>query len=467
VPGQQRPQPTLRHPWQLLLSGSLMLLLIAGATSLMSCTSLAQAVEGLGRRPGTRTSVVQPTSSATTVVRTPTDVPRQETATPVGAQVPLTLTLWLPPEMADSARRQGQALYVLNRAFTAANPSLSVEVYPKAPYGQGGLVNLLVATRPVVPTRLPDLVVIDLSEIRKLDGTDMLLPLDGVLPQGLWDDLFAVAAAAATVDGQKVAMPFQTDVVFMAYDGGSAQTPPRTWEQLLSSNKLRYVFPAGEGDGSAADTFVLHYLAEGGDLGQPPGRPTIDATTAARVLRSYKNAIDAGVVPSNVRDYRDNADCWAALASGEATLADVSSWSYQRDRTSIPQLRYAQIPTTRGDTVTLARSWAWAIIARDPGHQEAAARYIISALRPEYLVTWSTTSFHLPTHRSILARSIDDEAYQAFLADLLDHARPYPSVRDYPEVQAAIMRAIEDVLGGVATPERAAAAAAAAVARLR
>ena len=154
--------------------------------------------------------------------------------------------------------------------------------------------------------------------------------------------------------------------------------------------------------------------------------------------------------------------------SGDAGLTVAHSWQYQRDHDTLPEeTRYAQIPTVNGEPLTLARSWAWAIVTQDPVRQEAAAHYIVSTLEPERLSSWISANSRLPTHRSILPLSIIDDEYRTFADTQLQHAYPYPSSRALSQIGVAIMRAIDDVLDGGATSESAAATAAAAVERLR
>ena len=409
-----------------------------------------------------------PPSPSPTVGLTPTTFSAwpTPTATLVPQSVPLTLTLWLPPEMLPDAQSTGQLIEGLNKAFVSANPQVRVEVVPKAPYGLGGIANMLLTTHAAVPARLPDIVAIDASELYKVAEGDILVPLSGLISQALWDDLFPWALETITVNGKRLGMPFQTDIAFLVYNASLIQTPPRAWYDLAST-KGKYIFPAGRGDGSAADTFLLHYLALGGTFGDSDARPSLDTTLMAKVLRDYRSAMELGIVPDTVRTMRTLDDCWSSYIAGEASLTNASSWQYARDRATVQNARYAPIPTINGELVTLARSWAWAIVTRDPMRQKIAVRYIASALRPEYLSAWSKASLHLPVHRSVLELAIEDRDYRAFLVEQLQYARPYPSGRHYSEIQDAISLAIEDVLDGVTTPERAAITAAASLARLR
>ena len=409
--------------------------------------------------PSPLTDAPSPTATVEMALPTPT-------TTPGNAAKPITLTLWLPPEMVPSSKggTTGQVMAQMNQAFMHTNPRIGVKVIPKAPYGPGGLAHMLLATHPVVPARMPDIVAIDASEARELVEAGVLGRLDKLIPEALWEQLFAFAVEAGTVDGDRYLVPFQTDISFLVYNSSLVKSPPPLWENLTEI-EANYIFPAGEGDGSAADAFLLQYLARGGDLGGQ--RPHLDSTVVAEVLTSYRAAVESGVVPETVLDLRTLEECWAEYVAGDAGLANTSSWLYQRDRAVLKRTRYAQIPTGSEIPITLARCWAWAIATSDPVRQKAAARYIAFALRPQNLSSWARVSFHLPTHRPTLPLVVEDEAYCAFLERQLQHARPYPDASVYAQVQEALMQAVAGVLGGVLTPERAAVAAAALVARLR
>lgn len=432
-----------------------MTLLATGTPWLAGCSLLPE--------PATELVATATAMPAPTATRSPT--PPNPTLAPVDPSAPLTITLWLPPDMALGEGSTGQVMQELNRAFAAENPRVEVVMVAKARYGRGGLVNALLATQPVVPARMPDIVAFDTAELHKLAGERVISPLDALMPEESWQGLFPFALESVSVEGQKLAIPFQADISFLAYNSAMVSAPPKTWGDLSQAG-AEYIFPAAEGDGSAADAFLLQYLAEGGVL-VDNGRPYLDSSLVAGVLRSYRGETESGVVPGIVQSLGTLEDCWAIYLAGEAAMTNASSWQFWRDRDRLQRTRYAQIPTTRGGAITLARTWAWAVVTRDPVRQEAAASYVAFFLRPEYVSSWSKASFHLPVERSALVLAIEDEAYCAFLSEQLEYARPYPNMRDYVKIQEAIVGAIEDVLDGVSTPERAAVAAAATVQRLR
>ncbi len=451
--------------WSLFLYLALLAVLLVGIGCSSSGSSTTPTPHSIASpSPTSRASTPEPAKSSELV------------PTPFDPTAPLTLTVWLPPEMALSAQSNGQAFQVINDSFHAANPNVLLEIVPKAAYGSGGLVNALLATYPVVPSRLPDLVAIDTAQTRELVDRGILAPLNDLLPETAWQDIYPSAAAAmlienastggSTTSAQRFAIPFQVDIDFAAYNTSNIQLSPRTWADLEGSGAT-YVFPAGQGDGSAADAFLLQYLAQGGQVFNEAGRPYLYSAIMAGVLTTYRQAVDAGVVPIAIRNLQTLEDCWDAYMQDRATMTNVGSWQYQREKSTLHRTRYAPIPTASGASSTLARSWSWAIVTVDPVRQEIASRYILAALGPKALSRWCVESFHLPAHRTALALAVEDEPYRAFLEEQLQHAHPYPDLSYYTRLQAIIIKAIEDVLDGVSTPERAAVTAAAVAARLR
>ena len=374
----------------------------------------------------------------------------------------MTLTLWLPPDMAGETET-GAFVSRLNRTFVTARPGVRIQVIAKAPYGVAGLANMLMATQPIAPSRMPDVVAIDTSETYRLAEHELLVSLEGLVPESLWNDLFPFALEAATIGNSRISLPFQAEVSFLAYNSSLVETPPTTWEDLFAV-KAGYVLPTGSGDGSSADVFLLHYYAHGRKLDNQT--PQLDPTTMASILRTYRSSVESGALPEIVRDLRTLEDCWTVYLAGDAGIASTSSQLYGRDRAALTRTRYASVPTVDGQRIALARCWAWIILAEEPTRRQLAAEYITAALRADSAASLSAASPYLPTRRSVLKQAEDGD-YAEFLGEQLEHAFPYPNIGDYSVVQESVARAIEDVLAGLTTPERAAVSAAATVARLR
>lgn len=351
-----------------------------------------------------------------------------------------------------------------NASFLAAQRTARLSVAPKALYGAGGMLDLLLATQPVAPWRLPDVALIDASELPALVERGLARPLNDLIPAAVWDDLFPFALEAVSADDGLYGVPFQVDIPLLVYNREALTEPPQRWEQLLTGS-ARIVFPAAQGeDGAAADLFMVQYLARGGKVTAPPF--VLDAVIAARVLRDYRNAFDRGVLVPESREAQTWEKSWAFYLAGTAEMTLAGSWQYLRDRALLAQSHYGIVPTASSGQFTLARSLVWVILSQEPARRQLAAQYVLTMLDTDRLSEWGSVSYHLPSRRSSYQAAFEPNL-RAFLENQLAHASPYPLSPVYLKARGEIARAIEDVLDGVTTPERAASSLAITISRLR
>ncbi|MCD6519290.1 MAG: extracellular solute-binding protein [Anaerolineae bacterium] len=381
----------------------------------------------------------------------------------------MTLRIWAPPELVlgfqeNSSQPVTQTLSALLQEFEGSYPSLRFEVEPKSPYGLGGLAHLLITTHAAVPTQMPDLVLVDTAELPKLSRAGIPVAFEDVISPQDWEEFYPFARQCVTFQGKSLGLPTYTDLLIAVYNVSLVKEPPRTWTELMEI-KSSYIFPMAEGDGSAADIFLLQYLAAGGTLGKE--RMSLNPTIMAGVLRNYREAMDRGVIPDFVRGLGTLETCWGVYLTGDAGMANVSSYQYQRDRSLLKRTRYTQIPTVSGKPLSLARTWAWIVTTPDPQRQEIAAQVALFLTNPEVLSKWVGSTPHLPVSKRALRKVVQDPAYYAFLEDLMQHAFPYPDLQSYSRIQPILIHMIGSVLNGSNTPEQAALAAAAQIAHLR
>lgn len=431
--------------------------------TLCACTIMAILIGGCNLVLGApKTPYPAQTVSPTNTV----EVVQTFAPTTISQILPVTLTIWVPPIMAQSESIDQGFLNSVNQSLVAEFPLLRPVIVTKALSGPGGMANLLITAKPVAPAQLPDLVVVDAADLSAIERAGVVKPLDLLIPKALWDDCYPFALQAVRSGGNYIAVPFVTDLVLLVYNSGMVAIPPRSWADLPAAQS-EYIFPGSSGNGSSADTLILQYLAIGGKLQQDDGQLAFDPNLATEVLQDYRVAADAGIIPASVRGLSTFEDCWGLYVAGEVGMTNAPYSLYDQSRSQLTRSRYAAIPTLNGHTTTIAHCWVWIIVTDDPARQEMAARYIEAASQPKLMATWARAQSQLPTRRSALALTIDDLPFRQFLESLLSNAYPYPNLEAYPRIQEVIGRAIEGVLDGLMTPERAAMNASAEINRLR
>jgi len=417
-----------------------------------------------GAEPTPTTAATATPTSDGNAIGAPTATPTMApTATPhTDASQPFTLTIWAPPDVAATADEAEGLLAQARQRVAASWPKASIEVLPKAADGPGGIASLLAAMQPVLPAHLPDAVLVDAAEIRGLVERGLAVPLDGLVSESLWEDLYPYAQQAVTVDGVRYGLPQDADLTAMYYNSAMVAEPPSDWASLLETSG-GYLFPAAAGDDTAYRLFLGHYATLGGAWRSEDGQPMLDATVAARVLRGYRELVEVGAIPEGGLSL-DSADaCWAVYLTGESAVSSARSYQYLRDRGRVRLTRYAPQASFGGPAPAVANVRAWVILTRDATRQEVVGQFISQSLLPARAATWLAGSHYLPTARSPLPLLIEDENELAFWEGQLASAVPAPSADVRERIQGLVEQALMDVLDGSVSPEQAAVTASLAV----
>ena len=105
----------------------------------------------------------------------------------------LTLTVWLPPEIASRTDAGTAVLEQQWLAFRLARPDVTLTVEQKAVLGQGGILNYLRAGRNVAPAVLPDLIALPTNQLAAAANEELIYPVGDWLEQDLVNDLYPSA----------------------------------------------------------------------------------------------------------------------------------------------------------------------------------------------------------------------------------------------------------------------------------
>jgi ABC-type glycerol-3-phosphate transport system substrate-binding protein len=422
----------------------LCLALLLAAIGLAGCDLLSNSTRPSSEEKPTATAM----SEEATPVVSPTPSP------PIAVSSAITLTLWtteafFPNEDSDS----GQILAQQWQAFEADHPNITIEYILKKPYGKGGILDFLSTAHQAARTVLPDLAILDTSELDKAAEAGLIQPLDDLVSSEVQEDLFPIARHS--FGGQLVGIQFEADVEHLIYNTNKINSPPITWREVLSDS-VAYIFPAGGQASLVNDAFLIQYLATGGGLLDESGKPALDKDALVEVLQFYKDGLEAGAIPPSVLEFADLDDCWVVYVSAQAALSNISSARYLGDRGLLKNTAFAAIPTRDGNVVTLSRGWALAMVTEDSGRQAAAAQLIEWLLSPENNANWNRAAGHLPTRQAAFDHLGTEDQYFPFARQLLANVYPRPTAAAYDKVGRALQRAVQDVLQGEVFPSEAA-----------
>ncbi len=372
--------------------------------------------------------------------------------TPLQSSGAITLTLWTTEDFAPSASTPGGIWREQFAAFRSANPNIAVDVMLKKADGKGGMLDSLLTTRAAAPGLLPDVAIVNASDLALLAEAKILQPLNGVLSNELGNGLYPFANQFSSAS-EWIAIPFAANIQHLVYNQAAISPAPRNWDDL-ARQKAAALLPLSGDDG-----FLLQYLSFGASVNN------FDTIAATQVFAFIKRGRDTGFL-SDVSITTNSADdAWNAFASSQVAMAQVSASRYWTGRERLsPGLNamFAPVPTRDGRTASPARAWAFVIVANDPARKGAAAVWIQWLMRADRLVAWLRAAHLLPTYRGIIGAAVDSKDYAAFLNDLLERATPMPSTVQYAKKAEAWRAAVAGVWRGQMTAEEAAKSVAAA-----
>lgn len=421
---------------------------------------------------GCRTSTIElePDTSPPETEATPTTPPDQTpvsrasptvtvTATPEG--MPLKLTFWTIESISPEA--EGEAgTFIGNslRAFERANPDVDVDLQLKKATGKGGIVDFLRTTKNVAPTVLPDVAVMNATDLPQAFSEGLIQPLDGRLDRSIVQDLLPAARRIGTVSDRLVAVPLGLEMEHQVYNTAIFTAPPLLWTDVLSSS-TQYLFPAKGINGLVNDHTLAQYFSVGGTFLDDRDAPKIDEGALRAVLEFYHQAVQNDIVNASILEAATVEELWPTYLLGQAGLTQISVKQYLTDRDLLNNSMYAPISVrdARNTPVAITNGWALVLVTADPARQKAALNLMAWFLSTNSNATWNMINNSIPTRDTAYQQLGGDDPYWKFLAEQLNTARPHPRFAGYDQIGRILQQAVQQVINDEATPEQATATA--------
>jgi ABC-type glycerol-3-phosphate transport system substrate-binding protein len=386
-----------------------------------------------------------PTISVTTTPPTPT----------------LTLTLWTIESISPEAQGEaGDFISSSLRAFKLFNPNVNIEIILKKPGGKGGMLDFLRTTRNVAPTILPDVAVLNATDLGQAYTEGLIWPLDDRLSRALVQDLIPAARKMGTVDNKLVGVPLGLDIEHTVYNTRTFTAPLVLWSDVLS-RPAKYLFPAKGVNGLVNDTSLSFYFSAGGKLHNDEGKPQLDERILRNLLDFYQQAVAAKVIDPAALNAASTEDLWPTYLAAKAGLAQISMRQYLTDRDRLKNTSFAPLPVFKsGDPpVLITHGWALVLVTTDPQRQQEALNLIETFMSTENNITWNTINKSIPTRETAYKKIAAADPYWDFVAEQLKTAQPQPGFTRYDQIGRILQQAVQQVINGEAAPDKATATA--------
>jgi len=381
------------------------------------------------------------TPASVTPEPTPSPTPEPTPIVIPATPTPATLTLWLPDWMILDDAPGRDALMSIIAQFEQEK-GVQVEIVPKLPRGEGGLLDALRKTKPIAPSVLPDIIVLPLQDVQPAADEALLQPLDGLFSESVVDDYYPFARQAGQVNGAWMAMPFAASFEHLAFQPAALSEPPVNWDIILSS-ATHYSFPAGGADSLWTDALLLHYLSAV-PAGEAPER---NKQALRTLLDFYEGLFRGGFVDASILQISSPRGTWEQALQGETPLAETTANLWLSQRAEATFLRFGPTPTHDGQARYIIHGWAYALITADETHQTLATELINRLIATPALADWSLQSHVLPARSTALLNWPEDD-FRGFANEALEKGILTPAFTHDEVMVRSLHQAARAVLGG-------------------
>ena len=412
-------------------------------------------------------AIIQTAATTTPEAATPMVTPAQATPNPVISvtvitETARTLTIWMPPEIAQRNEAGAAVLNDQLLAFAATHSDLDIKLEYKSASGQGSILNYLRTGRNVAPDVLPDLIAIPTDQLAIAAAEELVYPLNDLIDPALVDDLYPAAQALVRSGEQVIGYPFAlTSLPHLAYDSNTiTATIPLNWNELIADSSNHFIFPAASREG--AILALEFYLAAGGALVDDAGQATLQLEPFVTALEQLSQGRNTGFILLQSSNMSTLEETWQAFEAGSASLVYTTSNQFLQENPDESAAGVAPVSGLDGPLTPLVNGWAWAISTPESTQRALAAELLSELASSANLGAWSYQSYVLPARREAFTAWPADELYSDFVQQELERAQANP-VNGNSNLMTTVGDAVFDVVSLAKSPQVAAEEAIAAI----
>ncbi len=318
----------------------------------------------------------------------------------------------------------------------------------------------------------PDLACVRLESMPALVEQDVLEPMDGFLPAGMWKDLLPAVAPSVEWRERRYVMPYDIGVRVILYRedlfaqaGISEPSPEWTRNDLVAA--ARKLTRDLDGDGkidrwgfgvpaARSRKSVLQWLpwfwGLGGSLENAQGAVTLCTPAAIEAMQWYRDLAHTHRVTPPTLYAMDQDTIFQGLAGGLFAMTEGGSWEramLEKHSRFHDKIRLVSIPRARseGPSVTLVDGWAFGTLTGDREKQPVLARLLGRLCSTEHQAEKYRASGMLSPFQPVYEDPLfTEEPEGRVLASALRNAKPAPSIPSFPAVSEALEMALQEVL---------------------
>lgn len=401
-------------------------------------------------------SATPATATATLDSSTPLPAGTPNASVPItSTENNLTVTVWLPPEIATRTEAGADVWEQQWLAFRSAHPDVTLTVEQKNVSGPGGILNYLRTGRNVAPSVLPDLIALPTNQLAAAANEELIYPVGDWLDDELAEDLYPAAKRLGQIDENLIGYPFALfNLSHFAYHSELlTNTLPLTWDDMITNVEAQFVFPASGSSG--ASLLLQFYLASGGEVVNENEQLALQLEPLTNALIQFDGAQSNNFLAAASSSMTTVDEAWQLFQSNSSLIVLTTAGQFLRLRSDDFMPSFAPIPGLEEPLIPLLDGWAWAISTPDPARRALALELLAILTTDKNLGEWSYASNMLPAQRGAFAFWPAEDAYTLFVQNELEEADAFPSAVN-SDLLTIFQNALLDVISLGMSPQAAA-----------
>jgi ABC-type glycerol-3-phosphate transport system substrate-binding protein len=286
---------------------------------------------------------------------------------------------------------------------------------------------------------MPDLVALTYSDMQSAASAGFLHPLEGLTNVLQDPDWYPVAREFGHYQNSEFGLPFASDALLTVYRPAAFDPPPSAWDAVFESGSYA-AFPASD---PKALFFLDLYLSAGGELTNDQGAIILDEELVIQVLSFFKEGLDKGAIPPEIKDHQTDVQTLQYFRGGYADLVVVSVTSDLATKSG----QYMPVLGLNNLHYSLADGWVWSLAGADAEKLPVAAELAAYLVDSEYMSIWTKSAGYLPTRPQALA-GWEEEDLETSLNEVLQSAHPVPLDQVLTVVGPLLQEAVVRVFNG-------------------
>ena len=357
--------------------------------------------------------------------------------------------------------RHAETLEDITAKFMEENPDIVVKLVGQGGYGDLN-TKLIAAAAAMRPPTMAQFYADWVAAAFK----DALMPLDGLIPEEILNDIPEKLLEACRFDGKLLTVPFNKSTLILFYNTDLVPEPPATWEELLELAKELTVDEDGDGTPERygfglrpyPEIFTtFHWQAGGKFLSEDMTEALIYSDAGLTALNFLLELKATSLYQSGYLSGPFGAGKIAMYIGSVAGIPYVARAAAGKTNWNTAVLPKGPV---NNDSIYMGTDVGIFALNTTPEQREAALKYILHLLSVEMNLFWAKGTGYIPFRKS----AIESEEWKAYMAEHPERVAvteqaflgfTYPNHPHWYSIRDVIGNMFEAVLLGDMTPEEA------------